>query len=234
MEPICPRCGFALQPIDDAPPPFCAQCGLPQLRVSPDAHAYPTTEAPTRTGEAELQASSGIDWPAALRLVGVAALIGVVPPAVLPGALSSGALGGPTLLLTPMLTLGVVSLYHRSRPRRTINAAIGARMGGLLGLVMGCGVAFITGIAGFVMRYGYHSHQVDDKIQEAMAQVITQFAAAGPIPPDVMGFLQSPEFRAGSFLFSHLFYAVLLVFVGSVCGWIAGSMLKSRRERNIG
>ncbi len=234
MEPICPRCGFTLQPLDDAPPPFCAHCGLPQLRVSPDAQAYPTPETSQRAGGSDSPVASSVDWPAALRLIGIAALIGIVPPALLPGALSSGALGGPTLLLTPMLTLGVVSLYHRSRPRRTIHAAIGTRMGALLGLVMGAGVALLTGIAGFVMRYSYHSHEVDDKIQQAMAALPAQLAAAGPVPPEVMGFLQSPEFRAGSFLFSHLFYALLLVAVGSICGWVSGSMLKSRRERNIG
>jgi hypothetical protein len=233
MDQNCPRCGFTLQLIDDAPPPFCAQCGLPQLRVSPDAQAYLTPDA-AHVPDAETQTKSGVDWPAALRLVGIAALVGVVPPAVLPGALSSGSLGGPTLLLTPMLTLGVLSLYHRSRPRRTIDGAIGARMGALLGLVMGCAVALLTGIAGFVMRYGYHSHDVGDKIQAEMTQVIARFTAAGPVPPEVVGFLQSPEVGAGTFIFSHVFYILVLVVVGSVCGWITGSMLKARRERNIG
>lgn len=234
MHPICPRCGFHLQPIDDAPPPFCGQCGLAQLRVSPDAHAYPvpagTATAPV-AGTAP--ASSDIDWPKALRYVAVAALLGVGPPAAIPGALTSGGLGGPTLLLTPALTLVLISVYHQTRPRRTINAAIGARIGALLGLVMGALVAFVAGTAGFILRYHYGSHQVDDKIQEAMAQLPTQLTT-GPMPPELAGFLQSSEFRAGSFLMSHVFFALLLILVGCICGWIAGSMLRARRDRHLG
>jgi hypothetical protein len=235
MLPVCPRCGFELQPIDGSPPPFCAHCGLPQLRVSPDAQAYASPQdAAAQTPHAEIDPGSRTDWPKALKLISVAALIGVIPPAALPGALSSGALGGPTLLLTPVLSLGVVSLYHRSRPRRHVHASIGARMGATLGLVMGGGVALLTGIAGFVMRYNYHSHTVDDAIQQGTNQLLARLADTGPVPPEILGFVQSPQFRAGSFLLSHVFFALLLVFIGAVCGWIAGSMLNARRERSVG
>ncbi|MGI4854979.1 MAG: hypothetical protein ACRYF4_13155 [Janthinobacterium lividum] len=183
--------------------------------------------------EAGLAAATSLDMPRALRAVGVAGLVGVVPACLLPGSLVSGEVGGLALLLTPALAVGAVLFYGRSRPPVVASAVAGRRIGALLGLWMGSLIAAATGIAGYVLRYGYHSHVMDDKIGQAAAQMPAQLRAAGPTPPELLAFLQTPEFRAGTFIFGHVFSLVLLVAVGSLCGWMASTVLRARRQRSI-
>ncbi len=237
MSDSCPRCGFVLRPIDDDPPPFCAQCGLPQLRVSDEAVSQPQIPGNAAAHAAEMANGQGdpqIDWPMALKLVGVGALVGVVPPMCLPGQLTDGTVTGVALLLTPGLTVVMVSWYYRSRPRRPISSTVGVRIGAALGLAMGCLIALATGISGFVLRYSYHSHAIDDKIQQETTQMAAQWAAAGTATPELAGFLQSPEFRAGAFILSHVIALLMLMAVAAVCGWLAGALLRARRQRHAG
>lgn len=171
--------------------------------------------------------------PRALRVAGVAGLLGVIPASLLPGALVAGALGGLLLLLTPMLVLGTVFVYSRSRPPVLVSPTGGARLGALLGLWMGSLQAVITGVAGFVLRYGYHSRALDERIQQAAAQLPAQMRLAGPPPPELLQLLQTPEFRAGSFIFGHVLSLLLLILAGWVCGWMAATVLRARRQRTI-
>lgn len=173
--------------------------------------------------------ADALEWPRALRVAGLVALLGVVPASLLPGALTGGEVGGLALLLTPVLTIGAVFAYRRGRPGLAVTPAGGVRMGATLGLLMGCLAALITGTAGFVLRYGYHSHVMDDKIEQAAAQVPAQLHTAGPPPPELLSFLKSPEFRAGSFIFGHLLSLLLLVAAGAFCGWMAATVLRARR-----
>ena len=231
MYGSCPRCGAALPLVDDAPPAFCPACGLRLLRISADV----VTPSPV-DGEAATAAdtaSETLHLPRALRVVAVAGLLGVIPASLLPGALVAGALGGLLLLLTPMLALGTVFVYCRSRPPALVSPTGGARLGALLGLWMGSLQAVLTGIAGFILRYGYHSHALDDRITQAAAQVPAQLQAAGPAAPELLQLLQTPEFRAGSFIFGHVLSLLLLVAAGSVCGWMAATVLRARRQRTI-
>ena len=227
MDSICPRCGATLQSVDHAPPLFCGQCGLPQLRVSEDALTAATPAPPPA------QAVAGVDWRRAFRILALTATAGVAVPSVLPGALASGAIAGVSLLMTPVLTLASVFAYGRGRYGRVTTTAAGAHIGAVLGLLLGALIAFVTGVAGFVLRYGYHSHTMDDIIGQAMgqmpAQLASQMASVGPPPPELLAFIASPEFRAGSFIFGHVFWMLLLVAVGSVCGWMSAAILRTRR-----
>lgn len=233
MVTSCPRCGGSLPPIDDSLPAFCPQCGLPQLRVSEDALRSAATDGLQPNGTALPLAKYGLDMPRALRTVAVAGLLGVVPASLLPGAVMAGGVGGMALLLTPALAVGSVYFYGRSRPPVVVPSASGTRLGALLGLWMGSLIAMVTGIAGYVLRYGYHSHAMDDKIEQAAAQMPVQLRAAGPPPPELLAFLKTPEFRAGTFIFGHVLTLLLLVAAGSVCGWMAATMLRARRERSM-
>ena len=232
MDSTCPRCGAPLQSIDHAPPSFCGQCGLPQLRVSEDALAA-ATPAPQQA-----QAAGAVDWARALRVLASTAAVGVAVPSLLPGALASGAAAGVSLLMTPVLALASVFAYGRGRFARTTTTSAGAHIGAVLGLLMGALIAFVTGVAGFVLRYGYHSHAMDDTIAQAMnqmpAQLAAQMASVGPPPPELLAFIASPEFRAGSFIFGHVFWLLVLVVVGSVCGWMSAAILRTRRPPDVG
>lgn len=233
MDPTCPRCGAPLHFVDGAAPPFCSQCGLPQLRVSEDALAA-ALPVPQQT-----QASGPVDWARAFRILAVAAACGVALPCLLPGALASGAIAGISLLMTPVLTLATVFAYGRGRLQSTTTKSAGAHIGAVLGLLMGACIAFVTGLAGFVLRYGYHSRAMDDSISQVMAQLPTQLATqmastGAPPPPELLAFVASPEFRAGSFLFGHVFWMLLLVAAASVCGWMSAAMLRTRQPPDAG
>lgn len=177
--------------------------------------------------------ATSLDWPVALRILGVATLAGVLPAAAIPSSVADGTVGGLSLLLVPMLSLAVVAFYQRTRPLREMSPATGARLGGTLGLMMGSLVAMITGIAGFVLRYRFHSHAMDDKIQAASDAMLKQITETSPPPPELLGFLQSPEFHAGSFIAGYGMTVLLLIFAGTICGWIAGALLRARRQRNL-
>ncbi len=228
MSLSCPRCGESLQAIENATPGFCPHCGLPQLRISPEALASPSSA--TEAGTENLAA----EWGRALWIVAVLAVTGVGLPSLLPGAVVSGVVAGIDLLLMPVLAMLAVFGYSRSRPPRTLAPTEGGTLGALLGAMMGFLLAFVTGVTGFVLRYIRHSHAMDDRIGQAAAQLPAQLSAAGAVPADVLGLVQSPEFRAGTFILSHVFSMLLLIAVGSLCGWAGGTVLRQRRQRAIG
>ena len=229
MEQSCPRCGLPFELLDRTVPAFCPHCGLPQLRVSEDVLATDTS----LPGNETRTQGDGVLWGRALGYIGIAAIVGVAGPCLLPGALTSGAVAGICLLLTPALTIAVVFAYQRRLVDRVVSPAAGVHMGAVLGLFMGALIAMVTGITGFVLRYGYHSHVMDEKIQQATAQMPAQISAAGPPPPQLLALLRSPEFRAGTFILGHVFSLLLLVGIGALCGWMAAAMLRGRRQRNI-
>ena len=235
MNQSCPRCGATLPAVDDGPAAFCVHCGLPQLTVSEHA-LKPRDEAAPRTAHApgaSVDATS-LDWPVALRILAVATVAGVLPAAAIPSSVADGTMGGLSLLLVPVLSLAVVAFYQRRRPLREMSPAVGARLGATMGLTIGAFVASISGIAGFVLRYRFHSHVMDDKIRAASDAMLKQITETQAPPPEMLGFLQSPEFHAGSFLMGYGMTVLLLVFAGTVCGWIAGALLRARRQRNLG
>jgi F0F1-type ATP synthase assembly protein I len=235
MEQSCPRCAATLPEVENGPAAFCAHCGLPQLTVSEQAlREHDATLTPLgaqSTGGPSGNATS-IDWPVAMRILAVATVAGMLPAAVIPSSVADGTVGGLSLLLVPMLSVAVVAFYQRTRPLREMSPATGTRLGGTLGLMMGSLIAFITGIVGFVLRYRFQSHTMDDKIRAASDAMLKQIMETSPPPQELLGFLQSPEFHAGSFLAGYGMTVLLLIFAGSICGWIAGALLRAR-QRNI-
>lgn|GEM_PF-1514853 len=217
--------------MDGAQAAFCGACGLAQLRVSPDAII--PAEGEEHAAKHTHHARPLVDWSAALKIVSAVAAAGALLPALIPGAVTSGTAGGFSLLSLPLLTLAVVSLYHFNRPRRTITPAIGGRLGATVGLMTGAWIALITGVVGFVLRYHYHSDTMDNVMRESFDAMMVRMESAGPQPAEVMGLIQSPEFRAGSLIAGHAISLLVMVAGGTLCGWIAGALLKSRRQRMV-
>ncbi len=189
---------------------------------------------PVPAGNEAANAPATVNWVRALRLVALASIAGIGLPSLVPGAVVSGALAGMGLLVMPVLAALVVFTYSRSRPPHVLEPGDGGRLGALLGLSMGCLLALVTGITGFVLRYIRHSHSMDEWISKATAQVPAQISAAGPPSADLLGLIQSPEFRAATFILSHVFSLLLLVAVGTLCGWGSASIVRHRRQRSIG
>lgn len=230
MTEHCARCGAALPIVDGDTAAFCAACGLPQLRVSSEA-VVAVAPAPGEPEPEKRLDHPRLDWGTGLRMVALVAAVGAIAPSLLPGAVSTGSAGGLSLLAMPLLTVAAVTLYHRSRPRREISPIIGGRLGATLGLMVGAWIALLTGAVGFVMRYHYHSTAMDTALQQGFDSMMVRMQEAGPQPPELIGFIRSPEFLAGSFLMGHVFSILLLVMTGTVCGWLAGALLRSRRQR---
>lgn len=230
MDVICPRCNSPLACDGDSAPAFCHVCGLPQLRVSADAIASSEPASVVASAVPQVHAHSRQDWRAALNIVFLASLAGALPPMLVPGAVENGIVGGMVLLISPVLTIGAILVYHRRRGRRVVNSAMGARMGALLGLMMGFWIAAGTGIKGFVLRYHYGSRVLEQKVAEAMSAVPGQLQSAGQLPPDALARLQQPEFRATAFLLGYLFTTTLLLLCCTLFGSAAAAMLRARRS----
>lgn len=232
MSTPCARCGAELPRVDGDVAAFCAACGLRRLRISPDARVAIHEDGQADAPHATHGTPTVLDWAAALKSAAAVSLLCAAGPALLPGAVAAGTAGGMSLLLIPLMVLAVVSLYHRSRPRREVTPLIGSRLGAVLGMMVGAWSALITGAVGFVQRYRYHSRAMDDVFRQS-TDAMAQRLQGSPVLPDALKLAQSPEFHAASFMLSHLFSLLIMVFGGSVCGWMAGAALRSRRQRLV-
>ncbi len=219
--------------LDGAEAAFCPYCGLPQLRVSESI----TTEAHHRAAAAYARpgsdASSEVDWPLALRICAIAALIGLLPCALLPGAAVSGGAGVPGLFLLPLLTISVAAVYLRRRPQRLMTAGLGARMGCVVALLLTAGLTVSSAAAGFVLRYRYHSHVVEQNLNVLMQTSEAQVRAGNPgtAAEPLLLLMRTPEWHAGMFLLLESFMALLLLTAGVTFGALAGAMLGARQRR---
>lgn len=227
MPELCPRCEATLPLIDGSRAAFCAVCGLPQLRVPEAEEPVPLPPAP---GGPTVVQVGGVEWTLAFRVLFAAALLGLVPSLLKPEIVVVGGGGFLTLLLLPLLTLGSGVAYLRRRPYPPFTPGMGARMGVVLALLLSAALAIASGIAGFVLRYGLHSHIVQSNLDVAFQEFAARMNSSGtPVPQALM---QWPEVRAGAFLFTHVFTCVLLLVVGAVAGAVAGALLGGQQRRS--
>src|SRR5271155_5383208 len=152
MHEYCHRCGGEL-PAGDGRSPFCPHCGSPQIYLQDYEEQSGAAEADT-TGAApppRLQQGEGkTAIRCAVLVAGVAAVLGVVSARV--------------QVVSPLSWLWTISgsiiplaLYQRRRPLAWMDAAIGARIGVVVGLALVACLGVALGIGGLVARYGLHS-----------------------------------------------------------------------------
>lgn len=230
MPELCPRCEAILPLLDGTPAAFCAACGLPQLRV-PEESLEQVVSAPDATPGIPVQTGT-VEWTLAFRVLFVAALLGLIPSLLKPEIVVVGGGGFLTSLLLPLLILGSGAAYLRRRPYPPFTVGMGARLGVVLALLLSVALAMVSGVAGFILRYGMHSRVVQGSLDVAFQEFGARMSASGtPVPAAL---LQWPEVRAGAFLLTHVLTGVLLVVVGVVAGAVAGALLggQQRRSRN--
>ena len=205
--------------------PFCPHCGAPQLYLSLDYQSAETGgEAKEEAAGAE---STGlhppprpqqVDWRMAIRcavaVAGVGAVLCVVSIRV--------------ALLSPLSSLWVMSaslialsFYQRRRPGARMDASVGARIGAVVGLCLALGLGISMAGAGLVARFALHAMgSFDAEMAARTAEAIRN--SSSPIPANMMGFLKSPEFRAGmmrgGFAVLSAFLMVLSTSVGAGAG----------------
>ncbi len=231
MPDLCPRCDAVLPTLEGNEAKFCAACGLRQLRVPLEALQAEGSGTPA----ADRQVTGGVEWSLAFRILAVATVLAVLPCAVRPDAVATGGVGALTLLLLPLLTLGSGAAYLRRKPFPAFTAAIGARLGTALAILVAVTLMMLSGGWGFVLRYGMHSHAVAASLDAAVQQMTAQMHAGGTtLPPEWDTVTRWPEVRAGAFLLMEGVTSALMVVVGAVSGAVAGVLLGARQRRSRG
>ncbi len=218
MQASCHRCHGDL-PAGQPTPPFCPHCGAPQLRLSEEAQAA-ATSAPNTTGELPPPRPRLLNWSIALRsaleIAGIGAALNLLSTRI-PGL---GILAVLWVLCAALLTL---ALYGRREPRKSINAGIGARIGILSGLTNVALLGAVLAIAGLLARFRLHSLAAfDTALHDQMRLQVEHALAANPAPPELVRFLNSPEFQAGALLSGLVTFALSFLLLSVVSGTLAG------------
>lgn len=233
MPQHCARCEAVVPLVDGEPGAFCAQCGLPQLRVSESvleaAEGQSDVAAPS-AGIATISPGT-LDWAVMLRILLVATAVGLLPCVLLRDLLFSGAAGIAVLFLLPLLGLASGVAYLRWRPQAHMTAGAGAQMGLALGTMLAFAESTVTGIASFAMRYGRHDRSLQQNFDAVMQQATAQVRATQPgAPAGLFAAMQTPEWHAGWFLVMEGFLMVLLIVAGAIAGLVAGALLGARQR----
>lgn len=165
---------------------------------------------------------------------GVAAVGGLLAV----GALRIAALTPATVLWTMSGSLLTLGLYQNRRPAAWMDARIGARIGAMVGICLGFGLAVPVTVAGLVARFGLHAMASFDAqmvtLQTMVQRTMQQSAQSSgtPLPPEVLRFVQSQEYRAASVLTYCACVGVVLLIVSALGGAFAG-LLRTRRRAPV-
>ena len=160
MDPVCHRCGTALNSPEEL---FCPHCGAPQLRYEPAEEPAPAAAMPQTAGRNLESFSPRTAISSALT---VAALV-----AIPMGLLSS--IYAFSLLWVVGAGIASVVLYGR-RAGAAPTGRIGWRIGGLAGLLGAFLSLAIYSLRSTVQRFALHTNEPELQVR-SLAQ---QFAAA--------------------------------------------------------
>jgi len=109
-----------------------------------------------------------------------------------------------------------------------VDVRVGARIGVVVGMCLAVGLALAMACAGLIARYGMHSMGNFDAQMAARTQDAIRNSTT-PVPAQMLGFLASPEFRAGMMLAGFAFVSACLLVLSTLGGAFAG-LLRMRRE----
>jgi hypothetical protein len=230
MQENCHRCGEGL-PQERGESPFCPHCGTPQLFLALENQSVETggeqgapPEGSATTGTLPPPRPRQIDWKAAIRCAAIVAGIGAVLSL---GSMRLQVLSPVSFLWTMSASLITMGFYQRLRPTAWMDVRIGARIGVVVGLCLAVGLGFAMAGWGLIARFVLHSMtnfdvQMTAQVQHAIQQSTT------PIPADMIGFIQSPEFRAGIMLAGFAMVSAFLLALSALGGAFAG-LLRMRR-----
>ena len=228
MDHLCYKCGHG---IEDGRP-FCLECGAPQIRVAmPDTAAVAgsvPSEAPGATPVFTLDPprvpvplsaaalSGGIDWPRALRVCAVAALMSIVVMTL--------------RLMVPLLaTLGAgclaVVFYRRRNPSWRGGARSGAQLGAVTALFSSGVLAIFSLIVYALLQAGGQTRQ---QLLEAVRQVASR--SNDPQMQAALDLLRQPEGLAAKLIIGMAGLFLVSIAAGSLAGALTGAFL-GRRNR---
>jgi hypothetical protein len=227
MDHPCYKCGHG---VEDGRP-FCLQCGAPQIRVAMPETATPAIAGGVPSGDLPIFSSdppavpaslrvpalsTGIEWPRAMRVCAIAALVGAL--------LMTLGLMVPVLAVLGAGSLAV-TLYHRRSPAWLVSARSGAQVGAV------CGVLFF-GIAAVFETVAMAALHNGGQLRQKMLEALQQAASRSNDPQVQAAFdrLKTPEGIALMLVFGMAVLFLVSIAAGSLAGALTGSFL-GRRNR---
>jgi hypothetical protein len=223
MDHPCYKCGHS---IEDGKA-FCSQCGAPQIRVAVAEIASPPegdvpaevnafSLSPARGAAAVSLSPSGLQWPRALRVCSVAALISVVMMSLrvlgpLPAILGAGCLA--------------VLFYRYRNPIWKASARSGGQLGAVTAFFTSGVLAVFSAIAFAVLRSG---GQLRQQMLDTLQDVATR--ANDPQMQATLDLLKKPEGLAGKLILASIGFLLLSMALGSIAGALTGAFLGRRRS----
>jgi hypothetical protein len=239
MQEVCHRCGGELA-AGSGESPFCPHCGAPQLFLAMENQSAETGGDAGGTGggegvvgEMQGAASTGamppprpkqVEWRTAIQcaaaVAGVGALLSI-------GAMRVAMLSTLTLMWIVSASLLTLGLYQRRRPAAWMDVRVGARIGVVVGVCLALALGAAMAGEGLVSRnllngMGDFDAGMAAKTAEAIRNSKT------PVPPEMLGFLGSQEFRAGMMLVCFGFVSACLLALSTVFGAFGG-LMRTRR-----
>lgn len=214
MENPCYKCGASVE----EGIPFCPRCNAPQIRVAAPEPLAPAATTPEVAIEHYASHASthafALEWPQALPSAGIALLAAVFLTMV----------GMPTGL--GMLAAGFLSvvLYRRRCPATHVTAGMGARLGGLTGVL-----GFAAAAAMLALWTAFRSGR---EIHDAFLNYIQQYAAhsSDPHMQQVLELFNTPEGFTFIMILSLIMTLIAFLIFSSLGGAIAAFLLH-RKDR---
>ena len=236
MPVNCHRCGEAL-PEGGGESAFCPHCGSPQLYLSLEYQSVETGGEPPLdaagqpvTGTQPPPKPHQVEWKTAIRCALLVAAIGSL---LTLGSVRVDALAVVSLLWIMSASLITLGLYQSRRPGAWMDVRVGAHIGLMVGLCMAVALGISMAGWGLVERFALHQMGSFDAQMAAtvvqMEKTIQQQAAeqSKTVPPELMRFIASPEYRAGIVLSMFGLCSVFLLGMSTLFGAFAG-MLRRR------
>jgi hypothetical protein len=230
MQELCHRCGGEL-PEASGESPFCPQCGTPQLFLALENQSVETGGEPAigadgapSTGRMPPPRPQQVDWKTAIRCAVLVAGVGAV---LTLAAMRVDALSPFSLMWLMFASLITLGLYQKRRPAAWIDLRVGARIGVLVGLCLALGLGMVLAGWGLVVRFGLHAAGGFDSTMAAQLQEAIRRSST---PPEMVGLMRSPEFRAGTMLGAFAFLSACLLAMSALGGAFAAGLLRLRRR----
>src|ERR1019366_8474004 len=232
MHEFCHRCGGEL-PAGKGESPFCPHCGTPQLFLAIENQSVETGGEPAdgaaSTGAVPPPRPQQVEWKTAILCAAAVAGIGSVLSLV---AMRVDMLSPVSFLWIMSASLITLGLYQKRRPAAWIDVGVGARIGLVVGMCMALGLGIAMAGWGWVARFGLHSMGNFDaqmaQVQLQAVQKSMQQQPNGQLPAGWVGFVTSPEMRAGMMLATFAMATAGLLALSTLGGAFAG-LLRMRR-----
>ena len=223
MNPVCHRCGTALNSADEL---FCPHCGAPQLRYEPADETAPAATM-AQTGGHYLEPFSS--KPAIVSALIVGALV-----AIPMGLISS--IYDFSLLWVVGGGVASVMLYRR-RASTIPTGRLGWRIGSLAGLLAAVFSLALYSLKSLIQHYAFHSNEPELLVRtlaQQFAVAVNQASRTNPQTADTAAMLSrfwlSSDGAAATALFTAALFTFSLVLFAAAGGAI-GARIASLGKR---